>query len=141
MTRTEQLGLVRWVRVAADGRTTGHCVAMDATSARRALPCRGREYVTSAVSHGIGLPKALRPEQCRACGVRDRRAGYDRCPPCIATHRTAIEAKSKARTGQNYTRGPRTAKAESKARHDRLPDRRAAKTAWQRAARLALSHN
>lgn len=58
MTRSEALGLVRWVRVKG-ATVTGRCLAGDFAAALAALPCGPGEAVTSAASYAVGFPRAV----------------------------------------------------------------------------------
>ena len=94
--RAAAVGLHVFVRVrTTDDAVTGRGLFVSIASARDALACHDDEYVTSRESHAIGVPKALRPDQCRGCGTKPREAGRDRCTACEAERHRAERARQR----------------------------------------------
>ena len=150
-----------FVRVGPDGRITGRCWAEDARAAARRLVPGPSSYLTSAASYAIGVPRAVKaalaaaPQPlsqqqaaARRANVAKAQAAYKKrqreatplAPAIVREGRAVLEQQMRAATAGKVGR-PRkapTLKAstlEAKRRHERKPDRRAAKTAWQRAKR------
>lgn len=122
MTRSEALGLVRWVRVKG-ATVTGRCLAGDFAAALKALPCGPGEAVTSAASYAVGFPRAVV-------------AALAAPPKALTDEQAETRRKNVAAATAAYKKRQR----EQKAAHDRKPGRRAAKTAWQRQAREKQKH-
>lgn len=55
-----------------DREVVRECVAADLASARTILRPIGSEYVTSRLSHDVGLPTPIRAGLCLSCGQRPR---------------------------------------------------------------------
>ena len=115
--RSVQVGLVRWCRVTSTNAITGRAVALTLASARAALPCGPDEAVVSAASYALGTPR----------GARLAAVTVD---PAVAAAQQETRRRNVAAATRAYKR------RQQKAKHDRKPDRRAAKTAWQRAVRM-----
>ena len=121
-----------------DGHVTRTCRADTMTAARAAFaPVADHAYVTSAASHALGMPRPLAAGRCLGCGIREKESNAGRCRSCDNTIRREMMSEARAGAPRSATPHPRPARAVAKARHDRKPDRRAAKTAWQAAARAA----
>lgn len=120
--------------VSPDGSVARRIAADSLTDARAALRPAPGEYVTSSASFSIPLPKALGALTCLGCGQRPRRARCDYCLTCQNRRRNERQTARLARRVGTYG-VKHGGSREAKARHDAKPDRRAAKTAWQRQAR------
>ncbi len=81
-----------WVLV-KDRVAIKRCVAPDAHTATLILgpDAEKGEWVCSRSSFALGFPKALHPNKCRSCGIRDKRDGYHDCSVCQVRRANADE--------------------------------------------------
>ena len=150
-----------FVRVGPSNTVTGRVWAESVHEAARLMVAGPGEYITSAASHAIGVPRAVKAalakppktptEQqaetrrinvCRATAAykRRQREATPLAPAIVREGRAVLEQQMRAATAGKVGRPKKapTLKAstlEAKRRHERKPDRRAANTACQRAKR------
>ena len=147
-----------FVRVGPTGAVTGRRWAESVREAARLMVAGPGEYVTSAASHAIGVPRAVRAALAKAPkapteqqaetrranvakATRDYRARHREATPLapavVREGRAQLAHAMDVGHGKRVWQGrPKKASTlESKRRHERKPERREAKTAWQRAKR------
>lgn len=128
----------QWHHCRADRTVVRTVRAADFATACRVIgPVPEGHYVISAASHAIGYARPLASDRCRSCGVRVKKAGYDRCELCMGRETVKAQRRTGAIPARNYSRTAERTRS-AKRKHERKPDRRAAKTAWQRAKRAAM---
>ena len=156
-----------FVRVDRANRVTGRVIATDAQAARVLLPCGEGSYVTSEASHAVPVSRAVAAAYRHRAGQRVPGIVTLRTvKPDIPSVAPAVLAESRAELERQVAmslkggrprvlmrkaagtedlpvsraasqRGGVNRSLEAKRRHERKPERRAAKTAWQRAKRAS----
>lgn len=147
-----------FVRVGPANTVTGRVFAESIHEAARRMVAGPGEYLTSAASHAIGVPRAVKAALAKAPkspseqqaetrranvakATRDYRARHREATPLAPA--VVRESRAQLAHAMDVGHGKRawqgTAKKastiESKRRHERKPERREAKTLWQRAKR------
>lgn len=57
------------------------------------------EYVVSAASYAIGMPKALPEGRCTSCGHREAEPGRVQCTVCWGAHRREVDLQRRRAYG------------------------------------------